>query len=223
MIRDSMDSVKLQSGAFDSLRKAWIKIGLVLILWILIYHGVFFVFGKECLKILLFPILFLIFMIPIPACVLDLVIGPLQLIAARIGEIILRFIGVPVYREGIYLNMVPITIEVAKSCSTMHSLIALSALSIVVAYFMVDSIKKRVIIVASSIPLAILANRLRLVLIILLVLWKGETVLDSFFHPLSGKLFFLGAFSVLVLEASVLKRIGGRFPRGVAPGVAGPC
>jgi len=145
-------------------------------------------------------------MIPIPNFVFDLLIGPLQLTAAKLGEFILQFLGVTVYREGIHLNLAPITIEVDKSCSAMHSLIALSALSVIVAYLWVDSFKKWVIIVASLIPLAILANGFRLVLIILLVLWKGEKILDSFFHPLSGKLFFLGALSILVLEASILNR-----------------
>ncbi len=169
---------------------------------------VLFLFGKDYLKILVFPILFLLFAVAIPDSVFALLIGPLQLTAAKLGEFILQFLRVPVFREGIYLNLAPMTIEVGKSCSAMHSLIALSALSVIVAYLWVDSFEKKFIIVASSIPLAILANGFRLVLIILLVLWKGNAVLDSFFHPLSGKLLFLGALSILVLEASILKRFG---------------
>ena len=175
---------------------------------IFLMGGVLFFFGKEYLKLLLFPILFLLFMIPIPDGIFDLLIGPLQLIAASIGEFVLQCLGVPGYREGIYLFLGPVTIEVAKSCSAMHSLIALSALSVIVAYVIVDSFSKRIVIFATSIPVAILANAFRLVLIILLILWMGEGVLDSFFHPLSGKLFFLGALSVLALEASILKRFG---------------
>ncbi len=72
---------------------------------------------------------------------------------------------------------------------------------------MADSLKRRALIVASSIPLAILANGLRLVLITLLALWLGKGIFDSFFHPLSGKLFFLLALSILVFEAKGIKRI----------------
>ena len=89
----------------------------------------------------------------------------------------------------------------------MHSLIALSALSFVIAYMMTESLGEKILVVSSSIPLAILANGCRLVLIVLLALWMGEKVFASFFHPLSGKIFFVIALSVLVLETAVIKRL----------------
>jgi exosortase/archaeosortase family protein len=93
----------------------------------------------------------------------------------------------------------------------MHSLIALSALSFVIAYMMMESLGEKILVVASSIPLAILANGCRLVLIILLGLWMGEKVFASFFHPLSGKLFFLLALFILFLEAEMIKRLNRSF------------
>jgi exosortase len=174
---------------------------------IFIMGGILFVFGKEYLRALLFPISFLLFMIPVPDFIFDLMIGPLQLTASMIGKIILRILGVPVLRDGIYLHLVSFSVEVDKSCSSMHSLIALSALSFVIAYLMMDSMGERIMIVASSIPLAIIANGFRLVLIIMLALWKGEMIFKSFFHPLSGKLFFLLALFILVLEAELIKRV----------------
>jgi exosortase len=174
---------------------------------IFIMGGILFLFGKDHLRAVLFPFLFLLFMIPVPDFVFDLIIGPLQLTASMIGKIILRILGVPVLRDGIYLHLAPFSIEVDKSCSSMHSLIALSSLSFVIAYLMMDTIGEKIIIVASSIPLAILANGFRLVLIILLALWMGEKVFESFFHPLSGKLFFLIALFILVLEAEMIKRL----------------
>jgi exosortase len=180
--------------------------------------GVLLVLGKKHLKVLLFPILFLLFMIPIPDPILDIVIGPLQLLASMIGGIILRVLGVPVLREGIYLHLAPFAVKVDKTCSSMHSVIALSALSLIIGYIMMNSIPKRCIIVASSVPLAILANGCRLVLIIILALWRGQGIFESFFHPLSGKLFFIIALSILVMEAAVLNRIsrplGRLLPRG---------
>ena len=178
---------------------------------IFIMGGILFTYGKGHLRILLFPILFLLFMIPIPESVFDLVIGPLQLTASMIGKIILRFFGIPVLREGIYLHLAPFSIEVDKSCSSMHSLIALSALSFVIAYMVTESLGEKILVVASSIPLAILANGCRLVLIILLALWKGEMIFKSFFHPLSGKLFFLLALFILFLEAEMIKRLNQSF------------
>jgi exosortase len=174
---------------------------------IFIMGGILFVFGKDYLRALLFPISFLLFMIPVPDFIFDLMIGPLQLTASMIGKIILRILGVPVLRDGIYLHLVSFSVEVDKSCSSMHSLIALSALSFVIAYLMMDSMGERIMIVASSIPLAIIANGFRLVLIIMLALWTGEMIFKSFFHPLSGKLFFLLALFILVLEAELIKRL----------------
>jgi len=174
---------------------------------VFIMGGLLLVLGKEHLRALLFPILFLLFMIPIPELLFDLVIGPLQLTASMIGKIILRCFGIPVLRDGIYLHLASFSVQVDKSCSSMHSLIALSALSFVVAYLTMDSLGERILIVASSIPLAIIANGFRLVLIIMLALWKGEMIFKSFFHPLSGKLFFLVALFILVLEAELIKRL----------------
>jgi len=174
---------------------------------IFIMGGLLLAFGKEHLRVLLFPILFLLFMIPVPDSIFDLMIGPLQLTASMIGKIILRILGIPVLRDGIYLHFASFSVQVDKSCSSMHSLIALSALSFVVAYLMMDSLGERIMIVASSIPLAIVANGFRLVLIIMLALWKGEMIFKSFFHPLSGKLFFLLALFILVLEAELIKRV----------------
>ncbi len=176
---------------------------------IFLMGGVLFTFGKEYLRALLLPILFLLSMVPIPYPLINFLIGHLQLASAKIGELILRVIGVPVYREGVYLNLTLITVEVDGSCSAVRSLIALSSLSVVVAYLMAHSLKKRAIIVASSLPLAVLANGFRIVFLIFLFFWQGEPALNGVFHPISGKVFFLAALSVLVLEASVLKRFGG--------------
>ena len=175
---------------------------------IFLMGGVLFFFGRDHLKALLFPILFLLFMIPIPDFVFNSVTGPLQLTAASIGEFVLKCLGAPVHREGIYLYLGPVTIKVARGCSAMHSLIALSALSVIVAYVILDSFSKRIVIVASSIPIAILANGFRLVLIISLIVWMGEEVLHSLFHPLSGEVLFLCDLSVLALEALILRRFG---------------
>ncbi len=172
-----------------------------------IIGGVLLILGKEHLRPLLFPILSLILMAPIPDFIFDQLFIPLQLMASRIGQIMPELLGIPVLREGIHLHLAPFSVTVDKSCSSMHSLIALSALSFIIAYMMADSIKGRALIVASSIPLAILANGFRLVLITLLALWLGKGIFDSFFHPLSGKLFFLLALSIIVFEAKGIKRI----------------
>jgi len=181
---------------------------------IFIMGGILFTYGKDHLRAVLFPFLFLLFMIPIPDFIFDLIIGPLQLTASMIGKIILRLLGIPVLRDGIYLHLAPFSVQVDKSCSSMHSLIALSALSFVIAYMMTGSLGGKIVVVASSIPLAILANGCRLVLIVLLALWMGEKVFAGFFHPLFGKIFFVIALSVLVIEATVIKRVF-RFRKGL--------
>jgi len=162
-------------------------------------------FGKGYFKATLFPVFLLSFMIPVPDFILNLLIVRLQLLAAVIGATILRILGVPVLRDGVYLQLAPFLIKVDASCSSIHSLIALSTSSFVIAYMMADSMSKRIIIVASSIPVAMLANGLRIVLIVMLGLWMGAEVLHSPFHSFSGKLFFACATFVLILEAIILK------------------
>src|SRR5262249_57047776 len=96
---------------------------------------VLFLFGWAHLRMLAFPLLFLLLMIPLPAIIFNQIAFPLQLLASRFGEVTLRALDIPVLREGNVISLATTQLEVAEACSGIRSLISLLTLGIVYGYF----------------------------------------------------------------------------------------
>jgi exosortase A len=168
---------------------------------------ILFLLGKEYFKILLFPLIFLIFMIPIPSILIDRITFPMQLFASKVAAKSLFLIGIPVLREGNIIQLVNTSLEVAEACSGIRSLISLLALSIVFAYFSQKETWKRVLIVLSTFPIAIVANAARVSGTGILAGKYGDSVAQGFFHGFSGWILFVVAFICLFIVGSLLSRI----------------
>ncbi len=94
-----------------------------------------FLFGWGRLRVLAFPIAFLLLMIPIPSIIFNQIAFPLQIFASRVGESALELSNIPVLREGNVLILANTTLEVAEACSGIRSLVSLITLAIVFGYF----------------------------------------------------------------------------------------
>ena len=95
---------------------------------------VLFLLGWAHLRILAFPIAFLLLMIPLPAIVFNQIAFPLQLVASQMGEGVIALTGVPVLRDGNILHLPSRSLEVVEACSGIRSLISLLMLAIVLGY-----------------------------------------------------------------------------------------
>ncbi len=84
--------------------------------------AILFIYGWQHLRILAFPLAFLLLMIPIPAIIFNQIAFPLQLLASRFGEVVLTIAGVPVLREGNVITLSNTSLEVAEACSGIRSL-----------------------------------------------------------------------------------------------------
>ena len=176
---------------------------------ILVVFGgiILFLLGKEFFKSLLFPIAFLIFMIPIPSVLLDRVTFPMQLFASKVAARSLYLIGIPVLREGNIILLANTSLEVAEACSGIRSLISLLALSVVFAYFSQKTSLKRVLLVLSTFPIAIIANAARVTGTGILAHSYGDQVARGFFHGFSGWILFVVAFVCLFLFGAILTKV----------------
>jgi len=163
--------------------------------------------GKEFLKALLFPLAFLIFMIPIPSVLLDRVTFPMQLFASKVAGGFLYFIDIPALREGNIILLANTSLEVAEACSGIRSLISLLALSVVFAYLSQKTVLKRVLLVLSTFPIAILSNAARVTGTGILAHHYGDRVAQGFFHGFSGWILFVVAFVCLFVFGAVLSKI----------------
>jgi exosortase A len=160
---------------------------------------VLFVLGSGHLRALAFPLGFLLLMVPLPAILFNQIAFPLQLLASRVGEVALSSLDIPVLREGNVIVLSTTSLEVAEACSGIRSLISLLTLGIVFGYFVDPRPMVRTAIALATVPVAILANGLRVAGTGVAAHHYGAGVADGFFHTFSGWLVFIVAFAMLLL------------------------
>ena len=167
---------------------------------------VLFLFGWKRLRVVLFPLAFLLLMVPLPAILFNQVAFPLQLLASQVGELAITAANVPVLREGNLLILPNMTLEVAEACSGIRSLVSLLTLGIVFGYFADTRTWVRTIIALSTIPVAILSNGMRVAGTGIAAHRFGPAVADGFFHEFSGWLLFVVAFLMMFALQRLLLR-----------------
>ncbi len=171
---------------------------------------VLFVFGWSHLRILAFPIGLLLLMIPLPAIVFNQIAFPLQLVASRCGELALSAAQVPVLREGNVITLANTTLEVAEACSGIRSLVSLLTLAIIYGYVSDSRTWARVVLALSSVPVAVIANGVRVAGTGIAAHFFGAAAAEGFFHSFSGWLVFAVAFVMLMgIQQSLAVRPGG--------------
>jgi len=168
--------------------------------------AVLFLGGTRTLKILAFPLFLLCFMFPIPAIVYARITLPLQLFASRVAEAILSLFGIPVLRDGNVLEIASQRLEVVEACSGIRSLISLSFLALVYAYFFDKKVWMRWVLLAATVPIAIAANATRVTLTGIISEYRPELA-HGFFHTLEGWVLFLVALVLLVAFHQLINRI----------------
>jgi exosortase len=173
----------------------------------LIAGTVLFAAGFDALRVLAFPIAFLFLMVPLPAIIFNQIAFPLQLLASRFGEATLQALSIPVLREGNLITLANTTLEVAEACSGIRSLISLLTLGIVYGYFVDPRISIRTIIALSAVPIAIVANGLRVAGTGVAAHYYGVEAAEGFFHTFSGWIVFVVAFALMYLAATMIIKI----------------
>jgi exosortase len=176
--------------------------------------------GTKLIRILAFPLLLLPFMIPIPAVIYNQITFPLQLFASRVAEMTLSLLGIPVLRDGNVLELASQKLSVAEACSGIRSLLSLSFLSLVYAYFFDKKIWMRWVLLVCTVPIAILANSGRVTITGILSEFNPEWA-QGFFHSLEGWIIFVIALVMLIGLHAVINRVyAWKFPPG--PFAKGP-
>jgi len=169
--------------------------------------GILFLFGWAHLRALVFPLAFLLLMIPIPAIIFNQIAFPLQLLASRAGEYAISAAEIPVLREGNVLVLANTTLEVAEACSGIRSLISLLTLGIVFGYFTDPRGWVRTAIALSTIPVAIVSNGARVAGTGIAAHRWGPTVAEGFFHEFSGWVVFMVAFLLMLALQQLIVRL----------------
>jgi exosortase len=166
--------------------------------------AVLFVWGKGVYRGLAFPLLYLFLAVPLPRTILVAMTGSLKVIGAAVAEKTLSWVNLPVVRDGAILKFPTFTLAVADECSGLQSLITLSVASLPVAYLMSGRLWKKALIVFLSLPLALVANVVRLDVTAILAHHFGEDLTRSWPHTLIGVVIVFLAFLALYGLSGVL-------------------
>ncbi|MBP7055551.1 MAG: exosortase/archaeosortase family protein [Candidatus Omnitrophica bacterium] len=173
-----------------------------------LYGLILFFFGREMVKNLLFPVFFLLAMVPLPLVVVGNLTVKMKLFAAQCSTFVLNKIGFPSILDGSTIRMPKSFIAVEAPCSGLRSLIALLTLGLLFAYALKTSKIKKGVLLASSVPIAMASNVMRIVMLAVVNDLYGGKVAMGFFHDMSGFLVFGFAFAALLAVSKVLE--GGR-------------
>jgi len=162
-------------------------------------------FGKEYLRELLFPIAFLVFMIPLPLVAIANISFRLKIFAAQLSTFIVNSLGVTAVRDGSVIRTMHAYLVVEDPCSGIRSLISLIALGGLMAYFSNLPKVKKGILFAASMPIAIISNVIRISALTLVSEIYGAKYASGWFHDTMGILVFVFAFVGMVLVSKVLE------------------
>ncbi len=150
-----------------------------------------FLYGTKTLKIFLFPIVYLIFLIPLPLGILDGITLPMQRATANLSYYWLKLLQFPVSLKGILITLNQHEIVVGKPCSGFRSLITLLALGSAYVYSTKNTGIKKALLTLSIVPLALISNTLRVFILCLIINFGGKAAGEGILHELSGYLMFL--------------------------------
>lgn len=166
-----------------------------IIFWI---GGIVLLYGIKTFQKISFPLLFLVFMIPIPALLMDRVIYILQAASAEATHLLFKITNIPFSREGFTFHLPGMTIEVAKQCSGIRSSLGLFITGILAGHLFLKSGWRKVILALLVFPITVFKNGIRITTLSALAIYVDEKfITQSFLHHSGGFIFFIPALLLL--------------------------
>jgi exosortase len=233
-LRDSAGRARLSLGAGTALLASAVLIGIVGLGWVRVdaasvvgmhwaiemlalvvwWIGSFVLcFGTRLASACAFPLLFLLWLIPMPEIALHYVIASLQNDTAWLTREMFAVVGIPVTGSGTVVTVPGLSVEVAEECSSIRSSMILIVMATVIACLMLRTYWSRLIVILIAIPLAIAKNALRVFTLEALGAYVNPAVLNSPLHHQGGILFLAIAVAALLGIVYSMRRLEGRRSR----------
>ena len=164
--------------------------------------------GPAAIRLAWFPLFYFIFMIPLPGFLVDAITGPLkQWISTIVVELLYR-LGYPIANTGVMITVGKYDLLVADACSGLHSMYSLSALGTLFMYVMGRTrLLHNAIMLASILPMAFLANIVRVIVLVLINYHLGNEAAQGFLHGFAGMVLMLVALAGFFALDSLLARL----------------
>jgi exosortase len=190
------------------------QISLLVLGFVLVWAGAFGIFfGENAMREASFPLLFLLFAIPIPAPLLSEIIVLLQKGSADAVSVAFRIIGVPAVRHGFDFALPSVTIEVAEECSGIRSTLALVMTAVLAGHLWLRSFPRTFLLCIATVPISIAKNALRIAVLSWLAIYVDpQFLLGNIHHQYGGILFFGFGLLAMGIALILLQRLRFRHP-----------
>lgn len=170
--------------------------------------------GKPALRAAAFPLLYLLFVVPLPGTLVDALTGSLKQSVSTIAAHTLQTLDYPIARSGVLITVGQYQLLVADACSGLKSIFSLSAIGILYIYLMRHrSLVRNAVLASTLVPIAFCANVIRVLVLILVTYHFGDAAGQGFIHEFAGMLLFLLSITMLVALDAVLGLFLGKSPR----------
>lgn len=188
----------------DQAGSLWVVVSTLVLVWM---GGFIACYGTQAFTAAIFPLCFLLWMVPIPKIVLDKLSLLLQTGSAEAAYVLIKLTGVPVLRQGFTFSLPGLDIVVAEECSGIRSGLALLITGSLASYVLLRSWWGRTCLCLAIVPIAMLKNAVRIVTISYLGLFVDQDFLHGRLHRQGGLLFAVLAVAMMVPVLLLLRRL----------------
>lgn len=162
-------------------------------------------YGASALRVQWFPLFFMLFMIPLPAAVVDTVTMPMKMAVSYAAEQMLYWAGYPIGRSGIILQIGHYKLLVADACAGLHTLLTLEALGLLYLNLVRrDSVFRNIALALLIVPISFTANVIRVGTLSLITYHFGDAAGQGFLHGFAGMVLFMSALILIIVSDSAL-------------------
>jgi len=172
--------------------------------------------GTRALRLVWFPLFFLLFMVPLPGSLVSSITGPLKSAVSAVAANLLYHFGYPVGRAGVVMTVGPYQLLVADACAGLNSMFTLEALGLLYMNLMrYTNVVRNVLLAILIIPISFAANIVRVMILVLVTYHFGDEAGQGFIHGFAGMVLFIVGL-VLMLATDSLLRLSFRANKGQA-------
>ena len=155
--------------------------------------------GGVAVKLVWFPLFFMLFMVPLPGVVVDTLTQPMKLAVSTVAEVILHGVGYPVSRSGVILQVGPYQLLVADACAGLNTLLTLEALGLLYLNLVRhESALRNITLAILIVPISFTANVIRVIALTLITYHFGDEAGQGFLHGFAGMVLFLAALMLII-------------------------
>ncbi len=177
------------------------------VIWLLV-GTILLTRGAKALKAQWFAMFFMLFMVPLPGMVVDAVTLPMKMAVSYVAEVVLFWVGYPIGRNGVILQIGQYMLLVADACAGLHTLLTLEALGLLYLNLVRrDSAFRNITLAILIIPISFTANVIRVMALSLITYHFGDEAGQGFLHGFAGMVLFLSALLLIIGFDTMLQTV----------------